>query len=195
LFNEVIMNLPQSATDFLDVFIGLINRVDREGKSVFTPDNLPRIHVYAFSTAEDPILDIVERCARTMQCLSSVMSYVPIVLTQPASNRVVKNNGGKNNKKNENTDNDEKPCWGHIVRDVSPKKMMVCLSFKLPLEVAMAVSLDIQPYVSANKIDDIKNSDNSSNNFETNNSNNGNDISKDKTLDSKKRNIDGTTKL
>ena len=29
--------------------------------SVFTEKNLPRIHVYAFSTAEDPILDIVER--------------------------------------------------------------------------------------------------------------------------------------
>lgn len=196
LFNEVIMNLPQSATDFLDVFIGLINRVDREGESVFTPDNLPRIHVYAFSTAEDPILDIVERCARTMQCLPSVMSYVPIVLTQPASNRVVKNNGGKNNNQNKNTDNDEKLCWGHIVRDVSPKKMMVCLSFKLPLEVAIAASLRIQPYVSAKKNDDVKNSDNSSNNLESDekDSNKGNDITKDKTLNSKKRNIDGFTK-
>lgn len=29
--------------------------------SVFTDSNLPRVHVYAFSTADDPILDIVER--------------------------------------------------------------------------------------------------------------------------------------
>lgn len=137
------MNLPQSATDFLDVFIGLSSRKDKNGNryliinlsslflcfnliminhifidaifhilisshfssllsplllfcpirsmiwcswilsyltlsrhmlsspplhhtlqnthSVFTSLNLPRIHVYAFSTAEDPILDIVQR--------------------------------------------------------------------------------------------------------------------------------------
>ena len=30
-FNEAIMNLPQSATDFLDVFIGLLNRKDKQG--------------------------------------------------------------------------------------------------------------------------------------------------------------------
>ena len=30
-FDEVIMNLPQSATDFLDVFIGLLKRKDSQG--------------------------------------------------------------------------------------------------------------------------------------------------------------------
>ena len=32
VFNEAIMNLPQSATDFLDVFIGLSDRIDKNGK-------------------------------------------------------------------------------------------------------------------------------------------------------------------
>jgi hypothetical protein len=31
VFTEAIMNLPQSATDFLDVFIGLAKRVDKNG--------------------------------------------------------------------------------------------------------------------------------------------------------------------
>ena len=31
-FDEAIMNLPQSATDFLDVFIGIGKRLDKDGK-------------------------------------------------------------------------------------------------------------------------------------------------------------------
>lgn len=116
-FNEVIMNLPQSATDFLDVFIGLGKRI---GPS-FNESLLPRIHVYAFSTADDVIADIAERVAGVLRCDVSQLnfkgsSHIPKKMEESLSF----------------------PCWGHVVRDVAPKKMMVCLSFKLPLEVAMA---------------------------------------------------------
>jgi len=116
-FNEVIMNLPQSATEFLDVFIGLGKRI---GPS-FDESMLPRIHVYAFSTADDVIADIAERVAGVLRCDVSHLnfqgsSHIPKKMEESLSF----------------------PCWGHVVRDVAPKKLMVCLSFKLPLEVAMA---------------------------------------------------------
>jgi tRNA (guanine37-N1)-methyltransferase len=116
-FNEVLMNLPQSATDFLDVFIGLGQRI---GPS-FNESLLPRIHVYAFSTASDPVADIVDRVAGVMKCDPSALNF----------------NGSDNIPKNME-ESVSFPCWGHIVRDVSPKKMMICLSFRLPLSVALA---------------------------------------------------------
>ena len=117
LFNEVIMNLPQSATEFLDVFIGLGTRIGSE----FNESLLPRIHVYGFSTADDPIADIVQRVAGVLRCDVSTLSFkescnIPKKMEESLSFS----------------------CWGHIVRDVAPKKLMVCLSFQLPLEVAMA---------------------------------------------------------
>ena len=39
-FSDVIMNLPQNATDFLDVFIGLYTRIEAIGHSQW--EELPR---------------------------------------------------------------------------------------------------------------------------------------------------------
>lgn len=57
------MNLPQSATEFLDVFIGLGSKpAFKHGAA------LPRIHVYGFSTDADPVLDMARRAAAVMRC-------------------------------------------------------------------------------------------------------------------------------
>lgn len=113
--DEAIMNLPQNATDFLDVFIGLGHLYDdywrKLDKSTDEKHHKSlRIHVYAFSThPEDPIGDIVRRSAGIMQCLPE-----DITATEEGT---------------------ESGCVGHVVRDVAPKKVMVCLSFYLPQSV------------------------------------------------------------
>lgn len=119
-FQEAIMNLPANATDFLDVFIGLETRYKNEGYAD-SAQVMPRIHVYGFSTASDPVADMADRVASILRCAVSSLNFQ------------VRESGD---------DIDTIKCWGHIVRDVSPKKMMVCLSFTLPSVVANAVPVE-----------------------------------------------------
>eukprot|EP00981_Chlorochromonas_danica_P004862 scaffold976_cov214-Ochromonas_danica.AAC.6 len=116
IFHEAILNLPQSATTFLDTFIGLAYRYRRVG--LLSEDSpaetvqaiMPIIHVYAFSTAdgnEKCIEDIIQRAADVLTCPHGSQDLLEMDI-----------------------------CEGHIVRDVAPKKVMVCLSFRLPRIVA-----------------------------------------------------------
>jgi tRNA (guanine37-N1)-methyltransferase len=54
------MNLPASATDFLDVFRGAFAR------ELWSVQRLPTVHVYAFSASEDPKDDIRERVSEML---------------------------------------------------------------------------------------------------------------------------------
>lgn len=122
IVSEIIMNLPQNATDFLDIFIGYGKRLG----SIYDRNCLPRIHCYAFSTADDPILDIAKRVSQMMNCLVDDLNYKELNFAT---------------KKKSTITIGEVPrdiCWGHIVRDVAPKKVMVCLTFQLPYNVAEA---------------------------------------------------------
>eukprot|EP01114_Cavostelium_apophysatum_P017383 TRINITY_DN5156_c0_g1_i1.p2 TRINITY_DN5156_c0_g1~~TRINITY_DN5156_c0_g1_i1.p2 ORF type:complete len:205 (-),score=48.81 TRINITY_DN5156_c0_g1_i1:5-619(-) len=85
-FNRVIMNLPALAVEFLDVF-----------KELYQDPNLlrPTIHVYGFSSADDPKADIVKRIEG-------------ILGTKIA------------------------PLEVYEVRDVAPKKIMLCVTFVMP---------------------------------------------------------------
>ena len=93
-FTHVVMNLPASAVEFLDVFQGLY--------SGYRPAALPTIHCYCFSKSQSPSEDAKEQVERKLG--SSLTSQFSV----------------------------------HCVRDVAPKKVMVCVSFKLPESVAFA---------------------------------------------------------
>ncbi|CAH9138882.1 unnamed protein product [Cuscuta epithymum] len=53
---QVVMNLPNDAVDYLDVFRGLFRKNNKYKEPIF-----PRIHVYGFSRAQDPEFDFHER--------------------------------------------------------------------------------------------------------------------------------------
>lgn len=94
LFDHVVMNLPASAVQFLDVFKGLLTY--NQSHPI-----LPMVHCYCFSKAEDPIEDVKRQAE-------------DVLGVQLGSD-----------------------CSVYYVRDVAPKKAMMCLSFRLP--VAMAI--------------------------------------------------------
>ncbi|PVV02685.1 hypothetical protein BB560_002856 [Smittium megazygosporum] len=139
-FDHVVMNLPATALEFLDAFIGVYNDFEstildsvvsdsalnkafltsRNASSNKDPENkdqktalslkLPVIHVHCFSKSETPRDDI----------LSRAVSY----LNLPES--ICKEFG--------------ESAKLHYVRSVAPNKDMYCLSFELPLETALCKS-------------------------------------------------------
>ena len=123
-FDHAILNLPSTAISFLDCFIGLGYRIAQSGADV--GGSQPRIHVYCFSTAEDPGPDVVQRAAEVLRCDISEFGEGPFKLCADSET--------------------ENKTTVHIVRNVAPKKNMICLSFTLPLVVSMRV-VDTAPLV------------------------------------------------
>lgn len=115
-YSHYVMNLPDTATDFLDSFIGLYSDAELRTR-VFGSDRpedikLPQIHVHCFHKHDphqpEPTEDVVFENLR--QRVSGKLRH-----------EISQNN-----------------LYIHNVRKVAPTKVMYCISFTLPLEVALA---------------------------------------------------------
>lgn len=115
-FSHYVMNLPDTATDFLDSFIGLY-KDESLRKSLFgsadpSAVKLPQIHVHCFHKHEP---------------------HQP----EPAE-EVVFENLRKRVSQKLNHEMDINDLYIHTVRKVAPTKIMYCITFTLPLDVALA---------------------------------------------------------
>lgn len=120
-FGHVLMNLPADALEFCDVFRGLYRGYPEQGAEV----PLPHVHVYCFSKASTPDAAAVEVKSRLFRALGVHTDALP-----PA----------------EGAQGWVRALWDGAtvreVRDVAPKKLMLCVSFHLPRELAAAAAAE-----------------------------------------------------
>ncbi|KAH8694140.1 guanine methyltransferase Trm5 [Talaromyces proteolyticus] len=113
--DHFVMNLPATAIDFLDAFVGVYTGRERFFEP-HTDRKLPLIHVYCFSGhSDDERNEHVDICQRISDRLGFTITADDTV-------------GGSGNP--------ERELHIHNVRLVSPNKQMFCATFRLPQEVA-----------------------------------------------------------
>ncbi|KAI9797317.1 MAG: hypothetical protein M1825_006028 [Sarcosagium campestre] len=105
-FSHYVMNLPDSATTFLDAFIGVYRGHERLFEP-YTSVRLPMVHVHCFSTKSD------DNAAERVKICREISGRIGVEITQDTPELTI-----------------------FDVRDVAPKKRMFCASFRLPAEVA-----------------------------------------------------------
>jgi tRNA (guanine37-N1)-methyltransferase len=118
-FDRIIMNLPASAPEFTDAFVGLArvgldstSDSGTDGEGHWAEEHLPWVHCYCFARGADAAAchtEVAERLDVAMHGLSGLAVHPERLAL-------------------------------HDVRDVAPGKRMYCATFQLPREVAFAGS-------------------------------------------------------
>ena len=141
-FAHVLMNLPADAISFLDVFRGLYREGPEEGGSSSSSSSssssassssssslpvsslpLPKIHVYCFVKLAESLEDAQRKAASRLLKVLTPQAQQPAEGTQAALDAALAL---------------LPDLTARHIRDVSPRKMMLCLSFTLPRSVATA---------------------------------------------------------
>lgn len=136
--DHVLMNLPASAPEFLDSFRG------------WKLDKLPRIHVYCFAPKPQFLLPEKLHDPKGTTYDSSKMTPSTLCTLQDtynvALNRCSKALGCLIDWDAQNVD-------VHLVRDVSPGKNMICVSFTLPEQARNLIPLNLRKRDNVNEIE------------------------------------------
>lgn len=156
-FTHVLMNLPADALSFLDVFVGLYRRHSAVVAGTVTADGtgaaatampMPLVHCYCFSKTDsfpEAVQDVRRRTLHILEQLpraSSVGAATGGAGTDAPEPPAVSEGAALTPLSDAAIEAllaDRIPGFGiREVRDVAPKKIMVCVEFTLPLAIALA---------------------------------------------------------
>jgi tRNA (guanine37-N1)-methyltransferase len=123
LVSHFVMNLPDSAIQFLDAFRGIFSGLHINGRDLRgLYDTMPMIHCHCFTRELDP--DTARMDIQKVRLSLTSLPALPNFSAQRVEEKL-----GYHLSEN---------ISFHLVRSVAPKKDMYCVSFRLPVEVAFA---------------------------------------------------------
>lgn len=150
-FNHVVMNLPALSIDLLECFHNIYPSSSTSSHLQRLLSSLPIVHCLCFTKSSDPINDAVSRIETILNTKLPPLtkeSYNPQQKQQNTATELKENQNNATNDKSTSKSKNQKPSLTppvvlpsantthiHFIRNVSPAKDMICVSFYIPVEV------------------------------------------------------------